>query len=300
MQNSAVPSQYQFSRIIHGHWRLRDWNLSSQELLTLVSQALELGISSIDQADIYGDYSCEAIFGDALKLDPGLRKELQIVSKCGIKLLSAKFPERTLKHYDFSKKYIIQSVENSLSNLKTDYLDVLLLHRPSPFFDASEVAETFQELKQSGKVLHFGVSNYLPHQLDLLNSFLSEPLVTNQVEISPYCLEYFQNGTVEMMQKNQISAMAWSPLAGGKLLNPTDEKGIRILRALQEVAVELNESQIDKVIYAWLLKHPSNILPVVGTGKIERLKLAVEAQDLLMSLEQWFKIYVASLGKSVA
>lgn len=300
MQNSSIPSQPNFSRIIHGHWRLREWNLSAQKLLTLVSQAQELGISTIDQADIYGDYSCEAIFGDALKLNPGLRKELQIVSKCGIKLLSDKFPDRTLKHYDYSKKYIIQSVENSLSNLKTDYLDVLLLHRPSPFFDAAEVAETFAELKQSGKVLHFGVSNFAPHQMDLLNAFLRNPLVTNQVEISPYCLDYFQNGTVEMMQKNQLSAMAWSPLAGGKLLNPTDEKGIRVLKILQEIAAELDESHIDKVIYAWLLKHPSNILPVVGTGKIERLKLAVEAQDLEMSLEQWFKIYVASLGKSVA
>ena len=299
MQNTSTSSQPNFSRIIHGHWRLLEWNLSPQALLTLVSQALELGISTIDYADIYGDYSCESIFGEALSIQPGLRKDLQLISKCGIKLKSEKFPERQIKHYDYSKKYIIQSVENSLSNLNTDYLDVLLLHRPSPFFNAEEVAETFAELKQSGKVLHFGVSNFLPHQMDLLNSFLRDSLVTNQVEISPFCLDYFQNGTVEMMQKNQVKPMAWSPLAGGKLMNPTDEKGNRIFKSLQEVAHELNEESIEKVVYAWLMKHPSNILPVVGTGKIERLKLAVEAKELEMSLEQWFKIYVAGLGNSL-
>jgi predicted oxidoreductase len=299
MQNTSNSSQPNFSRIIHGHWRLLEWNLSPQALLTLVSQAMELGISTIDQADIYGDYSCEAMFGEALAIQPGLRKYLQLVSKCGIKLMSEKFPERQIKHYDYSKKYIIQSVENSLSNLHTDYLDVLLLHRPSPFFNTEEVAETFSELKQSGKVLHFGVSNFLPHQMDLLNSFLRDSLVTNQVEISPFCLDYFQNGTVEMMQKNQVSPMAWSPLAGGKLMNPQDEKGNRIFKSLQGVAHELNEDSIEKVVYTWLMKHPSKILPVVGTGKIERLKLAVEAQELEMSLEQWFKIYVAGLGDSL-
>jgi predicted oxidoreductase len=299
MQNTSNSSQPNFSRIIHGHWRLLEWNLSPQALLTLVSQAMELGISTIDQADIYGDYSCESILGDALSIQPGLRKDLQLVSKCGIKLMSEKFPERQIKHYDYSKKYIIQSVENSLSNLHTDYLDVLLLHRPSPFFNTEEVAETFSELKQSGKVLHFGVSNFLPHQMDLLNSFLRDSLVTNQVEISPFCLDYFQNGTVELMQRNQVSPMAWSPLTGGKLMKPQDEKGNRVFKLLQDVAHELNEESIEKVVYAWLMKHPSNILPVVGTGKIERLKLAVEAKELEMSLEQWFKIYVAGLGNSL-
>lgn len=299
MEISSTSSHPNFSRIIHGHWRLIEWNLSPQALLTLVSQALELGISTVDYADIYGDYSCEAMFGEALAIQPRLRKDLQLVSKCGIKLMSKKFPQRQIKYYDYSKKYIIQSVENSLSNLHTDYLDVLLLHRPSPFFNAEEVAETFTELKQSGKVLQFGVSNFLPHQMDLLNSFLRDPLATNQVEISPFCLDYFQNGTVEMMQKNQVSPMAWSPLAGGKLINPQDEKGNRIFKSLQEVAHELNEDSIEKVVYAWLMKHPSKILPVVGTGKIERLKLAVEAQELEISLEQWFKIYVAGLGNSL-
>ncbi len=299
MEISSTSSQPNFSRIIHGHWRLLEWNLSPQALLTLVSQALELGISTIDQADIYGGYRCEAILGEAVSIQPGLRKDLQLVSKCGIKLMSEKFPERQIKHYDYSKKYINQSVENSLSNLHTDYLDVLLLHRPSPFFNAEEVAETFAELKQSGKVLQFGVSNFWSHQMDLLNSFLRDPLVTNQVEISPFCLDYFQNGTVEMMQKNQVSPMAWSPLAGGKLMNPQDEKGNRIFKSLQDVAHELNEDSIEKVVYAWLMKHPSKILPVVGTGKIERLKLAVEAQELEISLEQWFKIYVAGLGNSL-
>jgi predicted oxidoreductase len=186
-----------------------------------------------------------------------------------------------------------------LSNFRTDYVDLLLLHRPSPFFDPEEVAKAFSHLKQSGKVLHFGVSNFNPRQFEMLNSYVDEKLVTNQVEISPFCLEHFENGNIDFFLKEKIKPMAWSPMAGGNILNPSGEKGQRVLKALLEVASELNDEPVDKIIYAWILKHPAKILPIVGTGKISRIKNAVEALDIDMTLEQWFKIYIAAKGEEL-
>ncbi|MGZ2371570.1 aldo/keto reductase [Ancylomarina sp. YFZ004] len=281
----------ELSRIIQGHWRLADWNLSNQELLKLTEQSIELGVTSFDHADIYGNYSCESLFGNALSLKPSLRDKIQIISKCGIKLESDKFPERKLKTYDYSYEHILTSVENSLKNLKTDYLDLLLLHRPSPFFNPEEVAKAFADLKQRGQVLNFGVSNFNSQQFEMLNSYTDERLVSNQVEISPYCLEHFENGNIDFFLKERIKPMAWSPLAGGRLLNPQTEKGQKIYKVLLEVAEELGLEQIDQVIYAWLLKHPVNMLPILGTSKIERVKSAVDALSIEMSHEQWFRIY---------
>ena len=294
-----LTSNLTFSRIVHGHWRLRDWKLSKQELLKLTGQAMELGITTFDHADIYGDFSCEKLFGDAMTLKRELRNEIQIITKCGIQPVSAKFPGRKTGIYDYSKKHIIRSVENSLVNFRTDYIDLLLLHRPSPLLDPVEVAEAFRELKQNGKVLYFGVSNFTPGQFEMLQSFLDDKLVTNQVEISPFCLEHFENGNMDFFLKEQIKPMAWSPLGGGKTGRPKTEKEQRIVNILTEVARELKEDSIDKVAYAWLLKHPASVIPIAGTGKIERLKLAVEALDIEMSLEQWFKIYTASTGEKL-
>jgi predicted oxidoreductase len=287
------------SRIVHGQMRMNGWNLSGRELLKLMEELIELGVTSFDHADIYGNYSCEAIFGDVIRLKKSLRNEIEIITKCGIKLISDKFPGRKVKHYDYSFNYITTSVNNSLTNLRTDHIDLLLLHRPAPFFDPEEAAKAFSVLKRDGKVLHFGVSNFTPAQFETLNSFCGEKLVTNQVEISPYCLEHFENGNMDFFLKEKIKPMAWSPLAGGKLLDPRDDKGRRIVRALLEVAEELNITPVDTVIYSWLLKHPASIIPIVGSGKIERIKYAVEALKVDMSLEQWYKILIASRGEEL-
>lgn len=299
MNKIKLANDLEFSRLVHGHWRLRDWGMSNQELLELTQQAIELGVTTFDHADIYGNYNCEKIFGDALAVKEGLRKNIQIITKCGIKLVSDKFPKRKIKYYDYSFAYIVSSVENSLANFRTDYIDLLLLHRPSPFFNPEEVAEAFSYLKQSGKVLHFGVSNFNSQQYEMLNSYLEDKLVTNQVEISPFCLEHFENGNIDYFLKEKIKPMAWSPLSGGIILKPKEEKGQKIFNSLTEVADELNVGSIDKIIFSWLLKHPASIIPIVGTGKIERIKHAVEALDIDMSLEQWFKIYTASTGKEL-
>jgi len=278
---------------------MADWRLSIQELLKLIEMEIELGVTSFDHADIYGNFSCEAILGDVLDLKKSIRSKIEIITKCGISPVSDKFPGRKIKIYDYSYDHIVSSVDKSLTNLRTDYIDLLLLHRPAPFIDPEEAAKAFSTLKREGKVLHFGVSNFTPGQFEMLNSFTGEKLVTNQVEISPYCLEHFENGNMDFFLKEKIKPMAWSPVAGGKLVNPHDEKGYRVLQALTEVADELNVTPVDKVIYAWLLKHPASVLPVVGSGKIERIKHAVDALNVDMSLEQWYMIFIAAKGKEL-
>ncbi len=299
MNKIKLANKLNISPLIHGLWRLPDWNMSDQKLLQLTEQLIELGITSFDHADIYGNYSCEEAFGNALFLKKELRRDIQLITKCGIKLNTHKFPERKIKIYDYSYKYIISSVENSLVNFGTDYIDLLLLHRPAPFFDPEEVAKAFSYLKQSGKILHFGVSNFNPQQFDMLNSYLDDKLVTNQVEISPYCLENFENGNMDFFLKERIKPMAWSPLAGSEILLPQGEKGQRIFNSLSEVANELDVNSIDKIAYSWLLKHPSGIIPIIGTGKISRIRNAIDALNIDMSIEQWYKIYIASKGKEL-
>lgn len=289
----------ELSRITHGHWRLAEWKLSNQEILTLIEQVYELGITTFDHADIYGDYSCEKLFGDALNLKKSFRDNIEIVTKCGIKLVSGKFPERKLKYYDYSYEHIIESVNRSLTNFGTDYIDLLLLHRPAPYFDPEEVAKAFDHLKISGKVLHFGVSNFNPSQFEMLNNYLDDKLLTNQVEISPYCLENFENGNMDFFLNEKINPMAWSPLGGGKIFDHKDEKGLRLKKALSIIAKELNIDSTDTIAYSWLLNHPASIIPIVGTGKIERIKNAVEALKIKLTTEQWYKIYTASLGNEV-
>lgn len=299
MKKIQLSDSLKVSQIIQGHWRLLDWELSNQEILSLTKESIELGVTTFDHADIYGDYSCEKAFGEVLATEKGLRDNIQLITKCGIKLMSDKFPDRKLKHYEYSSKYIISSVENSLTNLNTDYIDLLLLHRPAPFFDPEEVAKAFSQLEQSGKVRNFGVSNFNPLQFEMLSSYLDQELITNQVEISPFCLENFDNGNIDFFLKEKIKPMAWSPLAGGEILNPQGAKGERLLAVLTKVANELGLDGVDKVIYCWLFKHPVGIIPVLGTGKIARLKSAVESLEIGMTLEQWYEIYVASTGVEV-
>ncbi|MCB0490110.1 MAG: aldo/keto reductase [Cyclobacteriaceae bacterium] len=291
--------QLELSRLVMGHWRLAEWGLTSQELLALTEKTIELGITSFDHADIYGNYSCEKLFGEALALNKGLRDRIQIITKCGIKLVSDKYPERKVKVYDYSFDHIISSVDNSLKHLGTDRIDLLLLHRPAPFFDPAEVSRAFTKLRTEGKVLHFGVSNFTSMQFSMLAAHVDMPLVTNQVEISPYCLEHFVNGNIDFFLKENIKPMAWSPLAGGQLVKPEDEKAKRIFAELKKVAEELGGCSVDEVIFAWLLNHPAGILPILGTSKFDRVALAAGALKLKLSLEQWYKIYIASTGSQL-
>ncbi|OEH93366.1 aldo/keto reductase [Bacillus solimangrovi] len=300
MERVKLSETLEVSRIVHGHWRLNDWNISNEEILTLIEQTRELGITTIDHADIYGSYTCEEQFGQALALKPSLRSELELITKCGIKLISDNRPSHNIKHYDTSKEHIIHSVETSLKSFRTDYIDLLLIHRPDFYMNPEEVAETFAMLKQQGKVLNFGVSNFSPSQFSMLDSYLDFPLVTNQIEISPLFLDYFMNGGIDQCLERRFSPMAWSPLAGGNLFSSTDERAVRVRTALEKVRDEVGAHSIDEVAYAWLLNHPAKIIPVFGSSKLDRINSAVNAMSIRLSNEQWYKIWISSTGKDVA
>lgn len=287
----------EFSRLAFGFWRLMDWDHSPGAVLNLIHALLELGVTTFDHADIYGDYRCEAAFGEALALEPSLRDRMELVTKCGIKLPS--WPGNTLPHYDTTKAHILQSVENSLQRLHVDTIDVLLIHRPDPFMDADETAAAFEALHQAGKVRYFGVSNFTPSQFDLLQSRLDTPLVTNQVEFSALHLDPLYDGTFDQLQRLRVVPQAWSPLAGGRLFTGEDERAARVRTALVQVGTELGGYTPDQVALAWILAHPARVQPVIGTGKLDRVRSATVAASLTLSREQWFTILKASHGHDV-
>lgn len=294
-----TPEGPQFSELVQGYWRLADWGMTPQERLTFLKQHIELGITTVDHADIYGGYSCEQLFGEALALDPSVREQIQIVSKCDIKLCGSQYPEQRINHYNTGKAHITESVNNSLQRLGVEQLDVLLIHRPDVLMDADEVAEAFAALKQQGKVAHFGVSNFSPAQFDLLQSRLDAPLVTNQVEINPLNFEVCHDGTLDQLQMKRTRPMAWSCMAGGEIFNGQSEQVIRVRSELEAIRQEIGASSIDQVIYAWVRRLPSKPLPIVGSGKIERVEDAVAALAFELSREQWFRVWVASKGHGV-
>ncbi|CZU41879.1 aldo/keto reductase [Enterobacter hormaechei] len=292
---TLAPQGPEFSRFVMGYWRLMDWNMSPVQLADFIEEHLDLGITTVDHADIYGGYQCEAAFGEALKRAPALRERMEIVTKCGI-ATTAK-PEYALGHYITDSAHIVKSAEQSLINLATDRIDLLLIHRPDPLMDADEVAEAFLTLHQSGKVRHFGVSNFTPAQFALLQSRLPFTLATNQVEISPVHQPLLLDGTLDQLQQLRIRPMAWSCLGGGRLFN--DEAFQPLRNVLETVARELNAESIEQVVYAWILRLPSKPLPIIGSGKIERVRAALVAEELNMTRQQWFRIRKAALGYDV-
>lgn len=292
---TLAPQGPEFSRFVMGYWRLMDWNMSPLQLASFIEKHIDLGVTTVDHADIYGGYQCEAAFGEALKLVPALRDRMEIVTKCGI-ATTAK-PEHALGHYITDSAHIIKSAEQSLVNLATDRIDLLLIHRPDPLMDADEVAEAFLNLHQSGKVRHFGVSNFTPAQFALLQSRLPFTLATNQVEISPVHQPLLLDGTLDQLQQLRIRPMAWSCLGGGRLFNDDEFQPLR--NELDTIARELNAESIEQVVYAWILRLPSKPLPIIGSGKIERVRSALAAEELQMTRQQWFRIRKAALGYDV-
>ncbi len=284
------------SPIVAGAWRMAELNLSPQDRLRWIEENLELGITSFDHADIYGGYQVESLFGEALALAPGLRQRLQLVSKCGIKLVSPARPQNRFHCYDTSFAHVRASVDESLRALRTDHLDVLLIHRPDALLDAGELADTFDGLRRAGKVRHFGVSNFTPSQLELLHA--RTPLTTNQVELSPLHLDPLHDGTLDQCQRLGLRPMIWSPLAGGRLFSGEDERALRVRGELTRLAGELGVS-ITTLVFAWLVRHPSRPLPIVGSRRIEAAREAVAALDLRLAPEQWYRVWTASAGHEV-
>lgn len=294
---SHLDSEFSLSRIAMGLWRLADWNYTPQQTLRLLEQLLELGVTTIDLADIYGDYRCEALFGEALKLKPELRSRMEIVSKCGIKLMGAD-NNFALNHYDSSARHVMAAAESSLDKMGIEQMDLLLIHRPDPLMDAGELAGVLDRLVSEGKVRAVGVSNFLPHQIELLQSRLSRPLLVNQIEVSPLHTVPLFDGQLDFCQRERVIPMAWSPFAGGELFSGTGETARRVQGCLEELSAETGLVP-QQLVLAWLLQHPSAMVPVLGSGRIERLRNAIEAQSVELSREVWFRLLRAARGRDV-
>lgn len=300
--SSNKSKNLHLSPIIAGVWKMAEWGWPVKQRQAYIERCIEEGITSFDHADIYGDYQCESLFGQALKQMDFERDKIQIVSKCGIKLLSKRHPETQVKHYDTSFSHIIESAERSLAKLNVDYLDCLLIHRPDPLMQCEEVASAFSRLIAQGKIRSAGVSNFNAHQLENLQTFCDFPLVTNQVEISLLNNQCLTDGTTDYSQKSNTSIMAWSPLASGRIFDKTgnDKTGHAELNTkLEAVACETDTTPAI-VALAWLLKLPIRIHPIIGTGNLERISELGKATQLKLDRTQWFKIYRASRGRDVA
>lgn len=284
------------SRIVAGMWRMAEWGLSIEQRIAFIEQCIEIGVTSFDHADIYGGYKVECLFGEALQRAPGLRQRIELVSKCGIKLVTPERPQHTIKHYDTSAAHIAASVDESLRQLHTDYLDLLLIHRPDPLMDFDEIAAAFEALRQAGKVRHFGVSNFSRHQFEALNRRI--PLATNQVEFSPLHTAPMFDETFDGLQDLGIAPMIWSPLGGGRLFSGLDHDADNLRLVIKGVADRLGKP-FASVVFAWIMQLPSRPIPLTGTGRIEAIRVAVAGTGFELSRTDWFAILRAAQGHEV-
>jgi predicted oxidoreductase len=281
------------SPVAAGLWQLHTWGLDVPARVRWIESALALGITSFDHADIYGGYRCEALFGEALAAAPGLRERLQIVSKCGIRLVHESQPGVHLNHYDSSAAHIRASVQRSLAALRTDRIDLLLIHRPDMLGHPDEVAEAFVQLQRAGEVLAFGVSNHSAAQFAALHRRV--PLATNQIEFSPLQMQALADGTLEQAVDLGLPPMAWSPLARGRLFSDASPQAQRVRAALDEIA-RAHGVSLATAALAWVLRHPSRPVPITGSGRIEALAEAMAATRLALSRQEWTSVWRASMG----
>ncbi len=284
-----------YSRLIAGTMTWGSWGkqLATKDMISLMHHCLKNSITTFDHADIYGGYTTEADFGKAFSKSGINRDDIQLISKCGIQYLSDN-RANTVKHYDYSKDYIIWSAETSLKHLQTDYLDLFLLHRPSPLMHPDEVSEAITILKQQAKIKDFGVSNFTPSQVELISS--ATDIAVNQIEFSLTQHTAMHNGLLDYMLLKNITPMAWSPL--GSVFKEDNEQTRRIHKQLGTLLEKYNATE-DQLLLAWILKHPANIHPVIGTTNLKRITDAKNAEQIDLTLEDWFKILVAAQGHKV-
>ena len=296
MEKIALNDNLSLSRLIYGMWRLGDDdNTRPDHVQAKIEACLAQGITTMDQADIYGGYEAEEILGAALKQAPSLRDKIEIVTKCDIIAPVGRHSAARVKYYDTSAKHITQSVEDSLRLMAIEHIDLLLVHRPDPMMDHQETGRALDELVASGKVGAIGVSNFKHHDWTLLQSAMSERLVTNQIEISVLANEAFTNGDVAYLQERMIAPMAWSPLAGGALFAPEHKA---LLTKLEAVGAPYGVDAA-AVAVAWLLAHPARIMPVLGTNNLSRIATIADALKVTIDRQTWFELYEAANGHEV-
>jgi predicted oxidoreductase len=295
MERISLNSDVSLSRLIYGMWRIGDdADTSTSHVQAKIESCLSQGITTMDQADIYGGYEAEEILGNALK-GTNLRDKIEIVTKCDIVAPAGRYSDAKVKYYDTSRAHVMASVEHSLRLMGTDYVDLLLIHRPDPMMDAEETGAALDEIVASGKAKSVGVSNFKLHDWTLLQSAMSSPLVTNQIELSLLAHEGFTNGDVAYLQERKVAPMAWSPLGGGSIFSQENKVLMNALKAIGEV------SGVDEtaVAVAWLLAHPAKIMPVMGTNSLARIGKISDALKVKMDRETWFELYSIALGSEV-
>ena len=297
MQRITLSDRLSVSRIIYGLWRhTDDQDSSTQKLQSKIEACLEQGITTFDQADIYGGYTSETLLGETIKQAPHLRDSMEIITKCDIVAPIGIYSNKKIKHYDTSAQHINSSVERSLSQMAIDQIDLLLLHRPDPLMDAEETGKALDNLIESGKVKAIGVSNFKPWDIDLLQSCTKNKLVSNQIEISLSQNNALTNGDLAYLQQHRIPPMAWSPLGGGELFKHSHSP---LYQKLNNLAKGFGV-QPAAVAIAWLLRHPAQILPIMGSNNIQRIKQSSEALIVDLSREEWFELLQIATGKEVA
>lgn len=297
MDRVKLSDTLELSRLVYGMWRLADdADASPAHVEAKVQACLDQGITTFDQADIYGGYVAESVFGGALKANPGLRARMEIVTKCDIVIDAGRHAGARVKHYNTSRAHIEASVEASLTDMGIDHIDMLLIHRPDPFMDHHETGAALDDLVRAGKVGAVGVSNFRPWDWTLLQSAMTTPLVTNQIEISLAEIAPFTNGDLAFHQQHGHAMMAWSPLGGGTLMG--GDAGT-VGAVLDRVAAAQGVDRA-AVAVAFLLAHPAKILPVLGTNNLDRIKGISDALKVEIDRQTWFELYEAALGREVA
>lgn len=302
-RHKIAPNGPEFSRLVYGTWRILDEedkaNCTPQALLSRFKACADMGITTLDTAEIYGVYKVEEAIGGALKLDPAFRSKIEIVTKCGIYIPCEFHPDRKVAHYNVTAARIIKSAEKSLRFMGIDEIDLLLVHRPDWLTSADETAEGLNKLLKDGKIRSAGVSNYNVHQFDLLNSRMDQPLVTNQVEFSLLHMDPIYDGTADQCQRHRILPMAWSPLAKGTLMEKEDPAAVRLHAKAAELSAKYGGTTLDQLAYAWIMAHPSCPLPIIGTNKLERIQAVVKAADIKLEREDWYGLWEAAQGHGV-
>lgn len=295
MERVTLSEQLEMSRIVYGLWRIADdADTSPAYVERKIQSCLDQGITTFDQADIYGDYGAEAVLGGALKANPSLRNQMEIVTKCDIVAPCGRYADVPVKYYDTSRDHILKSVDTSLSEMAIDHIDLLLIHRPDPFMDHNETGAALDEVVSSGKVRAVGVSNFRPWDWELLQSAMQTKLVTNQIEMSLGELNSFTNGDLAFHQRFGHAVMAWSPLGGGALMTGESEA----VAVADEIAAEFGVDRA-AVAVAFLLAHPATILPVMGTNNLARIAKISDALKVKLDRQNWFRLYQAGMGAEV-
>lgn len=289
----------ELSKITAGVMKWGAWGakLTKPEMAKMIEQCLEVGVTSFDHADIYGGYTTEREWGDAFKETKVDRDLIQVITKCGIMMPCDNRPDYKVKHYDYSRSHIIESVNRSLLNLQCGYIDLLLLHRPSALMNPQEIAFAVAQLKDSGKIRHFGVSNFNESQMSLIGQH--ETVEVNQLELSATSLDYFHDGTLDYILKKKIVPMAWSPLSGGDIFGNLSKPADLTRRQRLKAVADKHGYELDELLYLFLLHHPAGIIPVTGTSKIDRIKKAHECLGKSITNQTWFEIWTAAKGSEV-